>query len=190
MISRKLFAILAMGAALSLFSCKNAEDINIEEPEQTEYSIVAVPATTKTVNDGIATRWAQGDELSVFVKSNSYFSSTYSARFSYVGDNRFQGKFQRSVSGGSWYALYPYSQSNSNASRVSVSLNPSPVQTGNDSRAHLAGADFPLYGSVTSVSQGKTPEITMHQVASVADFVITNGEDKSLVVKTIEFSAK
>ena len=189
MISRKLFAILAMGAALSLFSCKNAEDINIEEPEQTEYSIVAVPATTKTVNDGIATRWTQGDELSVFVKSNSYFSSTYSAKFSYVGDNRFQGKFQRSVSGGNWYALYPYSQSNSNASRVSVSLNPSPVQTGNDSRAHLAGADFPLYGSVTSVSQGKTPEITMHQVASAADFVITNGEDKSLVVKTIEFSA-
>ena len=58
------------------------------------------------------------------------------------------------------------------------------TQTGVNSTAHLVGSEgFPLQGMTTTAPGDNAPRITMHQIVSVAEVVVTNESGKKTLVK-------
>lgn len=147
-----------------------------------EIIITASCPHTKTVNDGMATKWQNSDKLSVFIKESSTYSNY---KFTYTGNDEFNGTLPNIALLRRLYAFYPYSSGYSSPESISVNVTSGPVQNGNDSMTHLAGSGFPLFG-VTDGS--KTPAFTMNQLLAAGQFNITNGEDSAIRIKSIEFS--
>lgn len=147
------------------------------------------PGQTRTVNDGLATKWADGDAISV--------SHSLNGSSDIVGDGRFtlddadDGMFTGSVSGAleegsayDWYALYPYSD----GSGITIGGS-SQTQNGNDSRSHLAGAACPLYGIAENVQAGTNPSVTMKNLSTVVKIVVDNKSGSDLTVGSVSFTA-
>lgn len=154
----------------------------LPQNEKTEVTITASCPETKTVNEGMATKWQSTDKLSVFVKEYSTYSNN---QFSNVGDDVFSGSLPTIALLRRLFAFYPYSSLQTSPERLLVDVAEEPVQSGNGSMAHLAGPGFPLYG----VSAGTvTPRFDMKQLLAVGQFNITNAEDEAITIKSIEFS--
>lgn len=174
------YILLPLLAATALVSCSRIEPVGVSTACD-RVEIIATCEGSRTANDGMSTIWADGDALSVF-------AGTAYGKFDYQGGQCFTGELPASH-GNDWYAVYPYSSANSSASAVSISIPTAQAQAGNGSTAHLAGPGFPLCGSAKGVASNSVPELTMKQVASVARFVITNGEAEPLIISSIEFTA-
>lgn len=171
--------------ALCATACQ-IEPIGETPSNNVEFSIVAKCPATKTANDGLATVWSEGDSFSAFYKhSGKYVNS----RFNYQGENVFTGTISVPDKPCDWYAVYPYNSTASSPEDVYVGINNNVTQAGNNSTAHLAGEYFPLYGCAKNVTDPDSAEITMHQVAAVAKFSVTNNEAEDLVVSQIIFRA-
>jgi len=146
---------------------------------------------TRTVNEGMQTSWAKGDELSLLVLplgGTGYTNYQYEYYVSEAG-NRFRGRITQHDDINSYYALYPYNEKLSTPKNVEIDVNKTPVQVGNNSTAHLAGSDFPLFGKHLRVPWGNEIKISMENLLSVARFVVTNNASSSIVVKNIEFTS-
>ena len=112
-----LFIGMALAASLSLTNCteKIEGPIAPATPAGIPFEISA-DISTKTTNDGLATKWATGDAINLF------HAETGTAE--YVSDNDFtldatrEGVFKGSLAGGGlnasksydWYAIYPYNK--------------------------------------------------------------------------------
>ena len=174
------------GASL-VFSC--TESIT---PDNTRYGtpmeLVADCSDTRTSNDGISTLWTSGDRISLLhcPAGGGEFTSEL---FTFQSGNRFTGTASNTESANDWYALYPYQASNADPSAFSFSVDPCQFQDGNDSRAHLAGTGFPLFGMKTDVELSSSLEMPMRNILSVADFHIVNKYSSSITVKSIEFTS-
>lgn len=208
-------AVLAL-AAISFAGCSKSvpetggvgnADIRTETEDSetgsdfTVAALVCAPAeeeksgnpSTKTVNNGLQTGWAAEDALNVF-----HVPADGTA---YVKDGKFQisdiesGSFTGTLGGEleegtayDWYALYPYSSAITSLDAAPVTLaGAAQTQTGNGSKAHLAGADLPLFGSVKSVEG--TPTFSLSQLASVVKLHLTNGTDGAITVNDVVFTA-
>ena len=57
-----------MLSAFALTNCTQEIDNPAQQPEETGYpfEIVASTVDTKTVNDGMSTKWAEGDQINLF----------------------------------------------------------------------------------------------------------------------------
>lgn len=148
-----------------------------------DITVIASCVQTKTVNDGLATRWQDSDKLSVFAEASAGYSNSL---FNYTGNESFKGKLPPLAETKPMYAVYPYTSKWKSPKTISVNASNRLTQTGNGSLAHLAGPGFPLYGKS---SGSRTPSFPMAQLLAVASFNITNGEDKPITVKSIEFTA-
>lgn len=183
------FAAAAIAATVCAQSCKEqniTEEIGILSERFEQYIITANCQGTKTLNDGLSTEWAEGDALSVFYTSSGEFKA---CRFVYEGENTFSGLVSSPDQPGDWFAVYPYSVSNTNPGKVKVNINNVPTQTGYGSTAQLAGPGFPLVGIAWGVSEEDMPDIAMKQVASACNFVVTNTDDADIAITGIEFTA-
>lgn len=161
------------------------------------FELFAQPVTTKTANNGLDTRWVAEDAINVF---HAEAGSTL-----YVSDNqftvkdietgRFDGTVSKSLSADKsydWYAFYPYtSQITTPGDRkvgwVTVG-GTSQTQTGNGSRAHLAGESCPLYGIASNVASDKVPSIEMNHLTSVIKVSVTNNSGEDLTVSSVSFT--
>lgn len=196
---------MALAASLSLTNCteKIEGPIAPATPAGIPFEISA-DISTKTTNDGLATKWATGDAINLF------HAETGTAE--YVSDNDFildanrDGVFTGSLAGGGlnasksydWYAIYPYNKNvTTPAARESGWLllgqtksgTFSTTQTGNDSKAHLCGAALPLYGVVKGLASDVKPKIAMKNLASVVAVKVKNTTTESLVVKSVSFTS-
>lgn len=174
------------GASL-VFSC--TESIT---PDYTRYGtpmeLVADCSDTRTSNDGISTLWTSGDRISLMhcPAGGGEFTSEL---FTFQSGNRFTGTASNTESANDWYAFYPYQASNSDPSAFSFTVSPCQLQDGNDSRAHLAGPGFPLFGMKAGAELSSSLEIKMQNILSVADFHILNKYSSSITVKSVEFTS-
>ncbi len=196
---RKSFVYAAglMCLALSITDCQKELVDQTTPASEPNFELFAQPVTTKTANNGLDTRWVAEDAINVF---HAEAGSTL-----YVSDNqftvkdietgRFDGTVSKSLSADKsydWYAFYPYtSQITTPGDRkvgwVTVG-GTSQTQTGNGSRAHLAGESCPLYGIASNVASDKVPSIEMNHLTSVIKVSVTNNSGEDLTVSSVSFT--
>ena len=193
-----LFAGLAVIAALA--AC-NKSEIEVSENAKVgrPVSIFVSPADeTKTVNDGLHTKWAEGDALAVFAAEAGATAYGDELQFTLkdAETNKFDGTADLTADAYDWYAFYPYDShittpANDAAGYVTLGTysNNNQTQAGNNSTAHLAGKFFPLYGQVKNVAKADDVVIPMHQAASVVAVNVTNDTPAAITVSKIVFTA-
>ncbi len=195
--------LIVLGAMLAAtFTLTNCtEELQTVTPtEKTPFTLIANVAETKTVNDGLNTKWVEGDAITVFhaaAGSNDYGTST-----KFVVKDLTTGKFDAETLNGElaetndWYVLYPYiSQVETPANKakgwtpVGSKHNVAQTQTGNDSMAHIAGSNYPMCGVAKGVEGTAMPDITMSHITSLVEVVVTNAADEPLTVTSVSFTA-
>lgn len=192
-----LFAGLA-AATLSFVGCNKQE---VEVPENAgKFAIRLVTPETKTVNDGMSTKWAEGDALTVFYAKAGSTSYSENNKFDVSDPDTGVANADITLSSGSydWYAFYPYNKyftspanNNDDPARTYIGgrSDKSQTQAGYDSKDHIAGTAVPLYGIVKGVSSTSAPVIQMKHIAAVAEIVVTNNSGKSVTITDLELSA-
>ena len=185
-----------MSLALAFSSCQKEPVETLPAVSEPNFELFAQPVSTKTTNDGLDTKWYDGDAINVF---HAAAGST-----TYVNDGQFSlkdagtGKFDGTVNGldadasYDWYAFYPY------VSQIVTPANTSKgwatvggvtqTQSGNDSMTHLAGKACPLYGVAAGVASNETPSIVMNHLASVIKVNVTNTSGEDLTVSSVAFT--
>lgn len=203
---RTLFSAALFIAALSLSFCQKAQIESVPEVTGVPFNIVAsytapedpsASPASKTVNSGLDTKWAESDGLTVFHAAAGSTSYTKDGQFT-ISDpdsDSFSGSLSEALTEDSsydWYALYPYTGALSGPSSTSEYISvasASQTQSGNSSKAHLAGETFPLWGKAEAVSSAKTPSFTMNQINSVVKLHVTNSSSAPLTVSSVSFTA-
>ncbi len=191
-----IYAAGLMCLALSITDCQKELVDQTTPASEPNFELFARPVTTKTANDGLDTKWVAEDAINVF---HAEAGST-----EYVSDGKFTvkdietGRFDGTVKtldadkSYDWYAFYPYtSQITTPGDRevgwVTVG-GTSQTQTGNGSRAHLAGESCPLYGIASNVASDKVPSISMNHLTSVIKVSVTNNSGEDLTVSSVSFT--
>lgn len=188
-----------MCLALTLTNCQKAQIEEVNPSPEANFELFAQPVTTKTANDGLDTKWVAEDAINVFhaeAGSTSYFSDN---KFTVkdIETGRFDGTVSTSLSAAAydWYAFYPYSFYNKTPAGISKDTfgyttigGTSQTQTGNGSRAHLAGESCPLYGIASNVASDKVPSIEMNHLTSVIKVSVTNNSGEDLTVSSVSFT--
>ena len=194
---------MMLAATFTLTNCAQEIANPNEQPETAGYpfEIVASTVDTKTVNDGMATKWAEGDQINLFhaVCDGTDYKNNGAFTVKDVEEGSFNGNLCETLDPEEeydWYAFYPYDSkistpANTKACYLTVACKSSSAQTqtGNDSMAHIAGANYPIAGKASAVSAGSLPSIEMAHVTSLLEVVVTNGSDEDLTVTDIVVNA-
>jgi uncharacterized protein YjdB len=190
-----LFAGLA-AATLSFAGCNKEADV--KGLDATPMGIILTDASTRTVNDGLSTKWEDGDALNVFYAPAG--STDYSENIEFTVDdaaaNHATGSADLTAPSYDWYLLYPYSSyiktpANTSSGYLAIGSqsNKTQTQAGLNSTAHLAGANLPVWGVAKDVEVGVTPKVAMKHVSSVVKVTVTNALDKAITVSSISLTA-
>lgn len=193
---------MALAASLSLTNCteKIEGPIAPATPAGIPFEISA-DISTKTINNGLATKWATGDAINLF--------HAEAGTAGYVSDKDFTldatrvGVFTGNLSSAlapstsyDWYAFYPYSEYNKTPAGVSKETfgythigDKSQTQERNNSKAHLCGTALPLYGVAKGVASDVKPKIAMNNLASVVAVKVKNTTTEPLVVNSVSFTS-
>ena len=189
------FAGLA-AATLSFVGCNKEADV--KGLDGVPVGIILSNVDTRTVNDGLSTKWVNGDALNVFYAVSGTQEYSANAKFE-VDDadaNHATGTAELTADAYDWYLLYPYDShvktpANTNAGYLTVgsASNKTQTQAGLNSTAHLAGENLPVYGVAKNVAVDETPSVSMKHVSAVVAVNLTNGTDKPLTVSSVSFTA-
>lgn len=199
-----LFLGMALAASLSLTNCteKIEGPIAPATPAGIQFEISA-DISTKTTNDGLATKWATGDAINLF--------HAEAGKTDYVSDKDFTldatrvGVFTGNLSSAlapstsyDWYAIYPYNQAletpanNATTAKyfyVGGRSDTPAVQNGNNSTSHLVERYAPLWGKAANVPSNEKPSMIMQHLASVVKVKVTNTTEKPLTVNSVAFTS-
>ena len=193
----RLFKIAGLAAsALVLTQCASLQEVEAPRRVKASFEVYASPAETRTVNDGMDTRWEMGDRFSLFHAPAG--TSSFTSDGAFTIDTPATGHAQGSVSGleegaYDWYMTYPFASAAERPTSVPVTVGApadgEQVQQGNDSRAHLAGVHFPIGGKVLGVSSSDTPVLTAAPLLSVIAVNVTNPGQGMVKVTSVRFKA-
>lgn len=199
---RKSFVYAAglMCLALSITDCQKELVDQTTPASEPNFELFAQPVTTKTANNGLDTRWVAEDAINVFHAEAGSTAYDSDGRFTVkdIETGRFDGTVSKSLSADKsydWYAFYPYSSYNKTPAGISKDTfgyttigGTSQTQTGNGSRAHLAGEPCPLYGIASNIASDKVPSIEMNHLTSVIKVSVTNNSGEDLTVSSVSFT--
>lgn len=190
---------MMLAAAFTLTNCAKEIDAPVQEPESVGYpfEIIASTVDTKTVNDGMHTKWVEKDQINVFHAPGESTEYVNDGAFtvSDVEEGRFTGTLKEQLSVEEeydWYVLYPYNQKLTTpgaqtAGYTYIGYRSGMNQTGYNSKASLDGTACPLYGIAKYA--GVRPEITMNHLSSVVAINVTNMNKEPLTVTSASFTA-
>lgn len=194
---KNLFILSAIAvSAAALVSCEKEQDVNVkEEPQGVPFEIVAGEIETKTVNDDNHTNWVAGDQINLFhavsgeatYNNDNAFSATASG-----ASVSFSGTLVNAPSAGTynWYAVYPYNAGfDTPAGTATITIPAAQTQAGNDSKAHLAGANCPVAGNVKDVAFDDTPVVAIEHLTTIIKVHVTNKIASSITVSGVSFTA-
>lgn len=192
-----LFAGLAMIATLA--ACDKSEiAVSDDVTVGRTVSLIANTEDTKTVNDGLNTLWAEGDALTVFAApaGSDEYGANVQFSLSDLENGKFEGTLDLTADAYDWYVFYPYTSQITTPSAPTAGYNyiggrsdKPQVQAAYDMMDHLAGKNALLYGQVTAVAKDETPAVTMHQIASALEIVVTNGLSEGITISGASFTA-
>lgn len=190
--------------AFVLGSCEQIENPGIKDKvEPNAFCVYLSDVTTKTANDGISTKWVEGDAINLFhaITSTNNYINDNSFICDNVPANKFSGTLTEELNAGSnydWYAFYPIISITNGDSPVKFSkyigrtemssFAGKVIQIGNNSMAHLAGGrdGFPVVGFVNNVPASEFPTIPMRNVASVICVNVTNTLSEPIVISSVD----
>ena len=193
-----------MCLALSLTNCQKAQIEEVNPSPEANFELFASPAVatdaaiTRTTNDGLATKWATGDQINIFHAPAG--STTYTNDKAFTLKDTATGSFGGTVGaldGGSydWYAFYPYTSqittpANTSAGWVVVGgkTPQAQIQNGNNSRTHLSRGACPLFGIAKAVESSAVPSIEMNHLTSIIKVQVTNNSSEDLKVENVSFT--
>ena len=169
------------------------------EQKNVPFNVIASVVKTKTVTDGEDIVWTSGDALNVFhaTASTTSIINDGKAAVEDTGKGIFKGTLATALKKGysyDWYMFYPYTENLTlldNAAAVTIGSATSgiQIQNGSDSRAHLAGAAMPLYGTAMGVEEDKTPTAELQHLASIIEVNVFNGVSPVLNVSEVKVTA-
>ena len=189
---------LMLAAAFTLTNCAKEITNPDQQPETAGYpfEISASVVDTKTVNDGIKTKWVAGDQINLFhaVCDMTEYKNDGAFTISNADASKFGGSICEALDPTEeydWYAFYPYTSTLETPKNTTVAINIGTdlVQDGYGSMAHLAGEALPLYGKAIAVPGADMPSIKMNQLASVIAVNVTNNTAAPIEVNEVEFFA-
>ncbi len=198
---KNIFALgAAVIAAFALNGC--AEELQtVPQGEGGSYTIMVNTADTKTVNDGLKTKWAEKDALNVFHAAAG--TTVYSPNTKFTVSDVATGKFTTEALSGAlaetndWYAMYPYNAkvvtpANPTAGYVTVGSAASGRQTqkGNGSMTHIAGANYPMWGIAKGVSKDVVPGLAMTHLSALVEVEVVNRLEEEMAVSSISLTAQ
>lgn len=198
---KKTIVLSAVAVAAALVSCNKEQDNLVpEKPQGIPFEITAGTVDTKTANDDVHTTWVAGDKINLFHAENNTDSYVSDGTFTAAADGAsvaFSGTLGEALDGEKnydWYALYPYENdyANTPASFDYVYIadrdnSYTQTQVGNDSKAHLAGNGYPLWGKKTNVAAATKPSIDLNQMTAVIAVNVTNKIEDDITVSKVEF---
>lgn len=201
----KLIHIILIGLVLG--SCEQLDSPKMEEVNDSgNFTVYLSQPQTKTANDGISTKWVEGDAINLFhaiTGTNGYIDDN-SFNCDNVAANKFSGTLSEELNADSnydWYAFYPSINTTNGDTPVKFSkyigrtemssFAGKVTQTGNNSMAHLAGGrdGFPVVGFVDNVPASEFPTIPMKNVASVICVNVTNTLSEPIVINSVDLVA-
>lgn len=187
-------------AATTLVSCqKELENTNAEKSQGIPFEINVGTPDCKTSNDDMLTTWVAGDRINLFHAENGSDSYVSDGAFSASASGAkatFNGSLGAALDGEKsydWYALYPFEDDYANSPAlfdyvyIANRTDGTQLQTGNNSKSHLAGPGYPLWGKKTSIAAATKPSITMNQMTAVIAVNVTNKIDDPITVSKVEF---
>lgn len=201
---KSLFSMGLMCLALTLTNCQKAQIEEVNPSPEANFELFASPAVTtdaaitRTTNDGLATKWATGDQINIFHAPAG--STTYTNDKAFTLKDAATGSFSGTVGaldGESydWYAFYPYTSqittpANTSAGWVVVGgkTPQAQIQNGNNSRTHLSGGACPLFGIAKAVESSAVPSIEMNHLTSIIKVQVTNNSSEDLKVENVSFT--
>ena len=180
----------ALLGAICAVSCQTAKEVDIAgERLSYDLTVVADMAETRTANNGNSTVWVADDALTV-LHIEEGGTTYYPSRFYFSGENNaFKGRVSDVAEYNNWYMIYPYREENVSAEAIHITVQPELVQTGNNSKAHLAGEGFPLYGKAVNMPRSAELNVYMSNALAVMKYNVTNTTDSPIVVKNIVIAA-
>lgn len=201
---KNLFSMgVMLAAAFTLTNC--AEEMNqpVQAPSvDGSFEIIAQTVETRTVNDGLSTKWTAADSINVFHAEAGSDVYVNDGRFEIAEADLESGRFTGELGSAleaeatyDWYAFYPYTrQKESPADDVAgwayIGHSKGLSQNGYDSKAALKGSVCPLYGVAEDVAGNKAPHITMQHLSSVIAIEVTNVTENPIKVTTASFTAQ
>ena len=193
---RYITGLAASLLALTLTQCASVQEVEAPRLARASFEVYASPAETRTVNDGMDTRWETGDRFSLFHAPAG--TSAFRADGAFTIDAPDTGHARGAVSGleegeNDWYMVYPFANAAVSPASVPVTVGAPTgepqVQQGKDSRAHLAGENFPVGGKALGVSTPETPVLTAAPLISVIAVNVTNPGEGLVKVNSVSFKA-
>lgn len=194
-----------MFLALTLTNCQKAQIEEVNPSPEANFELFASPAVatdaaiTRTKNDGLATKWATGDQINIFHATAG--STAYTNDKAFTLKDAATGSFSGTVGaldGGSydWYAFYPYkdkivSPKNEKTGYCYIGSRSDATQSqsGDNNMSHISGGNYPLYGIAKNVASSDVPSIQMQHLSSVVKIVVTNSTDEALALTDVAFTA-
>ena len=194
---RYITGLAASLLVLALTQCASVQEVEApHSARQAPFEVYAGPVETRTVNDGMDTRWETGDRFSLFHAPAG--TSSFVADDAFTIDNPATGHAQGTVSGLTdgvydWYMVYPYAGTAVSPASVPVVVGAPAdgrqTQQGKDSRAHLAGGNFPVGGKAAGVSTPQAPNLSVAPLLSVIAVNVTNPGAAVAKVTSVRFQA-
>ena len=191
---------LICAAAFTLTSCNKEVEPQAPVKEGVPFEITANINSTKTTNDGLNTKWASGDNVSVFhaeAGSTSYGSND---EFTYTSGDSFKGTLTKALEDGKsydWYVIYKYFNGYKTPAATSstdgtnfIGYRPGITQTDLNSTAHLSGTNCTMYGVAKNVASDSPVAVDMKHLTSVVKINVKNNSGVDLTVTSVEFAAE
>ena len=189
---------LMLAAALSLTNCTKNEEANFTPEVKPSFELFA-NLESRTTNDGMSTKWANGDKINVFHAEVNTANYKNDGSFSTEdATGLFKGTLAGELTAATydWYAIYPYVElvttpANTTSGYVYIGgrSDTPQLQDGNNSTAHIAGKNYPLVGVAKGVAASEKPAITMSHISSLVEFNVTNKLTEDITVTSIALKA-
>lgn len=179
-----LFASLALSACIQ-------EDLESPDGGLTEgnFTIQLTPPT-KTVNDGLSTKWVEGDKVNVFHAEAGSSVYVNDGAFEYVGGSGFSGNLAEELKADKeydWYVAYPYNEKMKTPKRMPIYIPAVQTQKMDGSRAHLCGSLCPLSGKANGVQNNEEPKLQMNHLVTIMKIKVTNYEEDPCNLTKVSF---
>lgn len=187
------FATLIAAAAVFISCVKeNAGSQNGTVAHQgTEFTLSLVQ--TRTVNDGMGMRWAEGDKVNVFHAEAGTTEFVSDGPFEFTGENSFKGFIREDalINGKNydWYVLYPYDASMASPKAAPIQIPADQFQSKDGDMSHLAGSYCPLAGKALSVPTSSAIVVEMKHLTTVLKIKVTNYEPDPMDLELVSFRA-
>ena len=183
-------------AAMAFIQCASVQEVEPSHRAKGSFEVYASPGDTRTANDGLHTLWVDGDRFNLFHAAAG--TSAYVSDGAFSIDDPASGHARGTVTGLSestydWLLVYPYTQEAAAPTAVPVVIGSAAggkqVQSGKDSRVHLAGETFPVAGKAAGIPSVDVPVLTAAPLLSVIAVNVTNPGQGSVKVETVRFKA-